>query len=114
MIRFRIFRTSINGINKPCDEAIAVEHITTQRQSMLDVDSSVSGGCMPFFAAGRNHRMEGAQWVRDMPRTEWVVEFSNLQDLLAFTAKYGDVTVSNEGVPTVTIMDGIEVPEDWD
>lgn len=50
-----------------------------------------------WMQSGENHREENGMVVCDKKAKvkEWVCEINNLEELLAFQSKYGDITISD-------------------
>ena len=97
-MKFEI-RTSNAWKNKPCEEA------KMETQPNIDVRSVDS----PFkiwkteeevqenwFNKGNNHRVKNGRIIRDLDdEVYWVIEFKNLEELIDFQDKYGEIKISD-------------------
>jgi len=113
MTQFIVTRTSIWSKDvQPCNEAKQIEVVRVDRRSAGDPKEIpyYKGTSGWWYSRGSNHRVDQHGYIcRDMG-TEliWVVQLDTLDDLLAFTARYGPCIVKEnlDGNFELEIYDG--------
>ena len=95
-MRLEIRRTSVRDDDvSPCEEAIR-ENCTLIDERVVDdpkkipANNGTDGG---WYDGGTNHRVENGRIRRDFPDHRWVVEIKDLDELMAFSIKYGELII---------------------
>lgn len=110
MSRFRVTRTSLWTTEvPPCPEAYEGTY-TDHGFCTLPLAKAMKAPNTGWFRALTNHRSApGGGSVADRPDQPcWFVDIENLDALIAFSDRLGEVIVSSsfEGDPTIEIYDG--------
>lgn len=111
MARFHIQRTTHwnSEVEAPCEEAFRASYVYTDFRTTDDPSKIPmnKGDTSWWYLKGRNHRVVNGQIARDFDREDWFVE---VDDILAFAKKYGDLVIKPEEygstIPSIEIYDG--------
>lgn len=100
-MKFIISRTSIYSSEKsPCEEAKRDSVVRVETRSLLtpeEFDERFAKIEGEWFSVGTNHRKNEVGYItRDNGTIDvWSVEINNLDELMEFCNKYGDVIIQN-------------------
>lgn len=103
-MKFQISRTSLY-LNRPCEEAIKGTYIPVDRRTFKTPEEhDARFPHMRWSSNGSNHRIVEGNIERDMPPAScWLLEISDLQQLIELSKKYGDLVFSPD---RIEIYDG--------
>jgi len=81
---------------KPCEEARKEQHVFTDEWACDDPSKipTFQGREELWYQKGTNHRVENGHIKRDFIEDRWFVSIDSLEDLLAFSDKYGVIILS--------------------
>lgn len=109
-MKFLITRSSINDDKiKPCIEAKQETYIRTDEKTSNDPFKIFKGKDW-WHKDGKNHRIENGHIMkRDFDEIGWFIELKNLDELLKFHKKYGDLSMTtlwgNQNIINISICD---------
>lgn len=113
-MKFIVTRTSSGDDMAPCKEAFETNFVYTD---IRDADSPEKDRWMLHFSPsvardhwygkGRDHAVIDGHIVRKIDQTKWCVELADLDALIAFVKKYGEVVIRppEDGTPIIEIYD---------
>lgn len=114
MVEFVICRTSAWG-EKPCEEAYEkkLTHMNICTIKTLE-EAKKSFWYKGWSNNGINHRVEDGCVVCDAKekRTEWVIDIVDMDALLSFQKKYGEIVIGNDARYKEIKME-IEIYDDY-
>jgi hypothetical protein len=91
-------RVPLTETKRPCDEA-QEENVTPLDFRSVKTLEEAKGKIWykDWIESGKNHREENGMVVCDKKTTvkQWVVNIGNLEDLLAFQRRHGDIIISD-------------------
>ena len=107
-MKFIIKKTS-HPTNKPCSEARLEPYLSSESR---DVDSPEKlKNPFEWYETGSNHRLVNGQITRDHIRSVWTMDMNNLDDLLAFQEKVGEIIIYTNkkdfSLPIIEIYDDL-------
>ena len=95
-MKYLITRTSRSYYEKPCNEAFEQEVILTDERT-VNCPQMLVYSCQreTWFTDPKyfNHRVEKGHIKRDYKEKRWVIEFTNLKELMKFINKYTEVVI---------------------
>ena len=95
-MEFEITRTSTYD-EQPCPESVKRTRTKVDTRFADDPSKvkSYGGTTDWWYSNGTNHRIVNGYITRDLGTEEyWSIEFNSLEELIAFTNKYGAVVIS--------------------
>lgn len=109
-MQFIITRVSqhLDDEKPPCEGAEFIDGIRVDRRTVDSPEKIPMFRNSPslWYKEGRNHRVVDGGICRDFDTKYWVVKIENLEDLIKFNKKYGDLVLSiDEGNPSIEIYD---------
>jgi hypothetical protein len=91
-MRFVIRRTS--GGTPPCAEAFEASFVRLDSRTWPSPEAITDLRTKEtWFSEGKNHRIENNSIVREFDDKEWFVELRDMNDLMGFIAKHGEVAI---------------------
>jgi hypothetical protein len=91
-------KVSLTESKKPCDEAKELDLTPLDFRDVKTLEEAKGKiWYKDWLKDGENHREENGMVVCDKKKKEkqWVVELNDLNELLSFQGKYGDILVSD-------------------
>ena len=117
-MKFRVSRTSVwDDEVSPCpgavrEKCLRVDARTSKSPESHDATMKALGiKEEPWLSRGMNHRKSGGGIERDLDSMDWFVELSDLDALLRFAGKHGDIIIKPydqwaKGFQSIEIYDG--------
>ena len=107
-MKFLVTRTSLDDEVKPCVEALQ-ETYTRIDERTTDDPAKIFHGKDWWYDEGKNHRVENDHIKRDFDETGWFIVLKDLDELLKFQKKYGDLIITthweNRAIISIIIND---------
>lgn len=91
-------RISVTESKKTCDEALEENLTPLDYRTVKTIEESKGKiWYKEWLEGGENHREEEGIVVCDKKEKsrQWVVELNNLEELIAFQSKYGEIVISD-------------------
>ena len=105
-MKFLITRTS-QWAGQPCDEAYQDTYTRIDERTVRTPDKLPNG--QTWYQEGTNHRVEDGHIKRDFQDTAWFVDIPDLDALMVFYQKYGQLVISshynNDAIVELEIYD---------
>ncbi len=93
-MRFKVDRSSDKV--PPCKEAIEGTYVYVDERTVNDPKETPDPD--DWYERGENHRVEHGHIKRDFHEPCWFVDIASLDDLIAFTKKYGSLVFDDEKI----------------
>lgn len=111
-MKFIVTRTSSSHDTKPCEEAFESNFIYTDIRDVDDPEKLPRCIFPPrsravdyWYGNGRDHTVIDGHIVRKIDQVKWCVELADLDALIAFVKKYGEIVI----IPPEDVTPGIEI-----
>ncbi len=91
-------KVSLTGTKKPCEEAVEEDLTLLDYRDVKTLEEAKSKiWYKEWFEGGENHREEAGMVVcdRKAKTRQWVINLDNLEDLVSFQDKYGDIIITD-------------------
>lgn len=109
-MEFLVTKTSVwDDKESPCEEAYFKKYISVDERTVADpkeipIHGGTNGG---WYDRGANHRVVNGHICRDFEDEGWFVD---IDDILEFSEKYGNLIISKESysnrdIPSIEIYD---------
>jgi hypothetical protein len=94
-MKFFVSRTSLCSDEQPCLEAFLSTRVIVDERTVDDPKKlHYKADIDDWYARGTHHRVENGHIKRNLTEENaWAVNISSLEDLVAFTKKYGGVVI---------------------